>query len=120
MGRAGRPLDDGVTGAGRAIVTAMLTATAADADMVTAHRLEILGLVADAAAAAATGAAPQDVRAAAAVAQEVRGGVGAPLQLLQLGPVLRAAGHASGVVGSVTPAESCEARENQVSVRVHH
>lgn len=93
MGRARRPLDDGVAGAGWTVVAAMLTA------MMTAGgagRLEVLGLV------AAAGAAPQVVRTAAAAAQEVRGaasGGGAaatPLQLLQLGTVvLRAASHAS-------------------------
>jgi len=87
MGRAGRPLDDGVAGAGRAVITAMLYAM-----MPTwAGWLEILGLV----AAACT--ATQIVRPAAGTTQEVRaGGAAAPLQLLQLGPVvLRAASHAS-------------------------
>lgn len=87
MGRAGRPLDDGVAGAGRAVVAAMLN------PMVPARagRLEILGLV------AATGTATQVVRPAAGATQKVRaGGAAAPLQLLQLGPVvLRAASHAS-------------------------
>lgn len=87
MGRAGRPLDDGVTGARRTVVAAVLAAmmpTRGDG-------LEVLGLV------AATGAATQVVRTAAGATQEVRpGGTAAPLQLLQLGTVvLRAAGHAS-------------------------
>lgn len=87
MGRAGRPLDDGVAGAGRAVVAAVLTAmmpTRVDG-------LEVLGLV------AAAGAATQIVRTAAGATQEVRpGGTAAPLQFLQLGTVvLRAAGHAS-------------------------
>lgn len=101
MGRAGRPLDDGVAGAGWAVVAAVL------ASMVPAGRLEVLGLV------AAAGAAPQEVRTAAA-AQEVRAGAGAPLQLLQLGPVvLRAAGHASGGISSVTPAGQTSTRASQ-------
>lgn len=70
MGRAGRPLDDGVAGAGRAVVAAMLAA------MMPARgdRLEVLGLV------AAAGAATQVVRTAAGATQEVRpGGTAAPL-----------------------------------------
>lgn len=101
MGRAGRPLDDGVASARWAIVAAVL------ASMVPAGRLEVLGLVATA------GAAPQEVRTAAA-AQEVRAGAGAPLQLLQLGPVvLRGAGHASGGISSVTPAGQASTRASQ-------
>lgn len=101
MGRAGRPLDDGIAGAGWAVVTTVLAA------MVPARRLEVLGLV------AAAGAAPQEVRTAAA-AQEVRAGAGAPLQLLQLGPVVfRAAGHASGGISSVTPAGQASTRASQ-------
>lgn len=87
MGRAGRPLDDGVTRAGRAVIAAVLAAMMpARGDV-----LEVLGLV------AATGAATQVVRTAAGTTQEVcPGGTAAPLQLLQLGTVvLRAAGHAS-------------------------
>jgi len=86
MGRAGRPLDDGVAGAGRAVVTAVLAA------MMPARGdgFEVLGLV------AATGAATQVVRTAAGATQEVRPGTATPLQLLQLGTVvLRAASHAS-------------------------
>lgn len=99
MGRTGRPLDDGVAGAGWAVVAAVLAA------MVPAGRLEVLGLV------AAAGAAPQEVRTAAA-AQEMRAGAGAPLQLLQLGPVvLRAAGHASGGISSVSHLPAKRARE---------
>jgi len=87
MGRAGRPLDDGIAGARRTVVAAVLAAmmpTRGDG-------LEILGLV------AATGAATQVVRTATGATQKVRpGGTATPLQLLQLGTVvLRAACHAS-------------------------
>lgn len=89
MWRAGRSLDDGVIGAGRAVVTAMLAAMVATG----ARGLKILGLV------AAAGAAPQVVRTATGSTQcgIVRaGGAATPLQLLQLGTVvLRAAGHAT-------------------------
>lgn len=74
MGRAGRPLDDGVAGARRAVVAAVLAAMMSACG----DRLEVLGLV-------------------AAATQEARpGATAAPLQLLHLGTVvLRAAGHAS-------------------------
>lgn len=79
MGRAGRPLDDGVAGAGRAVVAAMLAA------MMPARGsgLEVLSLVAAGAATIVTAGATQT-------------GTAAPLQILHLGTVvLRAAGHAS-------------------------
>jgi len=105
MGRAGRPLDDGVAGAGWTVVAAMLTA------MMTAGGagLEVLGLV------AAAGAAPQVVRTTAAPAQEVRGtatGSGttaSPLQLLQLGTVVfRAASHASSAGDRSSFGHTCQ------------
>lgn len=92
VGSAGRPLDDGVAGTWRTVVTTLLTA------MVPARAdgLEVLSFVATA------DATPQVVSTSAATAatpaaQEVRaGGAATPLQLLQLGSVvLRAAGHAS-------------------------
>lgn len=105
MGRAGRPLDDGVARAGWTVVAAMLTT------MMTASgagRFEVLGLV------AAAGAASQVVRTAATPAQEVRGtasgGTAAsPLQLLQLGTVVfRAASHASSAGDRSSFGHTCQ------------
>lgn len=81
MGRAGRPLDDGVAGAGRAVVAAGLISMMPSG-------AEVLGLVA--------GAATQVVKTTAGATHDVRPADGTAAPFLQLGTVvLRAAGHAS-------------------------